>query len=72
MSLLNSERPNKEDILLRIKFPDEKFEYQKALIALMNYNTDLADYYSGKEIDSFSKFFKKTTSFDYNSKHALL
>lgn len=48
MSLLNSDKRNKDEILLRIKFPDDKFEYQKALVALMNYNTDLADYYSGK------------------------
>jgi hypothetical protein len=58
--------------LQKIKFPEERFDYQKALIALMNYNTDLADYHSDKEISHFYKFFKKTTSFDYNSKHILL
>lgn len=71
MSLLNSDHRNKEDILQIIKFP-EKFEYEKGLISLMASHTDLADYYTGKEIESFYKFFKKTTSFDYNSKHALL
>lgn len=38
----------------------------------MKGNIDMAEYISGKAINNFYRFFKKTTSFDYNSKHLLL